>query len=225
MSGRAGLRRKAGVLGVALSLCGCATQRLPDSFALAAREELRPAADNERRLAMLPRPGTDMSAWSAVWIDTIEVQVPELTAEETQLILSTFREALATELGRTRRVASGPGPGVLRIRAVITGATTSNVTANVLLSALVLVPLLNGGAAAEIAAEDSLSAERVAALAAADERRFSRQLDYFRRTGHARDVLSAFAREFADIIDPRWRRDGEESPAPRRPGPSARPGV
>ncbi|MBL6082304.1 DUF3313 family protein [Belnapia sp. T18] len=198
-----------------LALGACNTQRLPDTLALASREQLQPQAENERRLAMLPRAGTDMSAWPSVWIDTIEVSVPELTAEESELVRSTLREALATELGKSRSVAGGPGPGVLRVRAIITSVTTSNVAMNAVLTAVVIAPLLNGGAAAEIVAEDSVSGKTLAALVAADERRFSRQLDYFRRTGHARAVLSAFAGEFADIIDPRWRRDSETAPPPR----------
>ena len=207
-----------------LALGACSTQRLPDRLALAPREHVQPQAGNDRRLAMLPRAGTDMTAWSGIWIDTVEVAVPELTAEESELVGSTLREALATELGKARNVAAGPGPGVLRIRAVITSVTTSHVTMNAVLTAAILVPLLNGGAAAEIVAEDSVSGEALAALVAADERRFSQQLDYFRRTGHARAVLTAFAGEFADIIDPRWRRAGEASP-PRGAARPTRPGA
>ena len=130
-------------------------------------------------------PNTDFSKYHAVMIDSVtlwrDTETSEVPPEAQQTLTDYLYAALHKQLSRDYEIASGPGPGVLRIRAAITEAKGAKMAANVVTG---VVPQLRmatmvaglatntatfvGKASVEAEVTDSVSGERL--LAAVDQR-------------------------------------------------------
>lgn len=96
-------------------------------------------------------------------------------------------------------VVSEPGPGVLRIRAAITSVKPSSPGLNLALTALLIGPLNNGGAAVEIEAVDGKSNAQVAAISGSETGGFI-STGGFSRIGHAREAVGHLGELFAERL-------------------------
>jgi len=96
-------------------------------------------------------------------------------------------------------VVSEPGPDVLLIRAAITSVKPSSPALNVALTALLIGPLNNGGAAVEIEAVDGRSNTQVAAISGSETGAFI-STGGFSRIGHAREAVGNLGELFAERL-------------------------
>lgn len=190
-------------LSIAAAAAGCATQASTQSGFLRDYSSLRPTSDGsdklKARIALhAPEPAA-LARYRGAYLDPVVVSVTGLDAEQTTSLSEILTRSLSEEVGKTWPLVGNPGPGVLRVRAAITGVTKANVALNLAMTA-VATPLSNGGAAAEAEIVDGQTGRRIAALTWADEKRFSGQLGFYSETGHARDLLPEFAAEVGRII-------------------------
>lgn len=136
-------------------------------------------------------------------IEPTDVQVEGLDDEERQKLSAAFREALVERLNGALPVTDQTGPGVLRVRTAIVEARKANVAVNAVTTSLLLMPVTQGGVAAEAEVVDGGSGERIAALSWA--RRGAKVTEIglsYTELGQARSGLRAFARRLADLFDP-----------------------
>jgi len=114
---------------------------------------------------------------------------------------TSYRAALAEAFGQRFQIVATSGPGVLRVRAAITGYERANVALNVAMLALV-GPVTAGGAASESEALDSVTGERIAALATHDNGTplMGGPVGYYTQHGHARRALARHATELAALL-------------------------
>ena len=131
-------------------------------------------------------------------------QMPADTAAEVRDDLKqTYADALRQAFGARLKQVQHPGPGVLRVKAAITGFERANVALNVVTSALV-GPVTAGGAASEAVVVDSQTLAPVLALATHSNGTplMGGPVGYFTQHGHARRALVRHAQELAGLMTP-----------------------
>lgn len=118
--------------------------------------------------------------------------------EDVAALTAAYGEALKRHFGQRYAIAEQPGPGVLRVRAAVTGYALADVTANVLLTPLI-GPLSNGGAATEAEVLDSVTGERIAALATHTNGSMwgGGPVKFFKARAHAERALDVHAKRLA----------------------------
>ena len=107
-------------------------------------------------------------------------------------LLKEFRQSLVAELSVIRPVVDEPQEGSVRVRSAVTSVTKSNPVVNVILW-IVIVPLVNGGAATEVELVTA-SGEQLAAVSMAWTGGPVEILGFFSETGHARDAVKKTAK-------------------------------
>lgn len=153
------------------------------------------------------KPGFDWKRYKYVMLDPVAVSCAgaakdkPLDSVEVERLADELRAAVAAELQDDFPVVDQPGTDVLRIRAAMTEVIPASPALNVVTTVLAFVPLDMGGAAIEAEFIDSVSNERMAAMA---ERKLGTPFDVksgFTSLGHARAAFRAWARELKHALD------------------------
>lgn len=192
------------------ALAACAAQTTTRTGFLAHNDAAPLAADPADADRLVARAAPErLAGYSGYLIDDIAFRpgphAPGVAdAEVLADLRAAYRDALDTAFARHFGRAAAPGPGVLRVRAAITGYERANVAANVVTSALLIVPVTAGGAASEAEVVDSVTGERLAALATHTNGTplLGGPVGYFTRHGHARRALARQADELAALVSP-----------------------
>ncbi len=191
-------------------LSACANLGVTDTGFLAQRSDLAPAPFHEvwgvpDEVYEVISPVVEWSTYGAVWIDEVVYRPTDparttVTAEEQLALTDEFRATLARRLVDEGRftLASGPGRGVLRLRAAITDVETQTPWVNWVMVVL-LVPTSLGGIAGEFELRDAVSDERLAAFAAVREGTPFLMLECFSRFGHAGHGMWKWAGMIGDV--------------------------
>jgi hypothetical protein len=183
-----------------LNLAGCANMAPSESGFMHDYGTLKPVDGNDK---LRVYQGPTRAQYKALMIDPVQWQVNARNnddiSEGERLGLTKFFDDKLHEKLNGYPLATGPGPNVLRVRAVITDVKTSSPAANVVLTALLIGPLDNGGASVEIEATDSLHQERIAAMTASETGGFI-STGGFSKLGHAENALVDLAGEFASTL-------------------------
>ncbi len=121
--------------------------------------------------------------------------------DDAAALVAAYRAALDAAFAPRFARAAAAGPGVLRVRAAITGYARADVVLNVLATPL-LGPVSNGGAATEAEVLDGATGHRVAVLAAArNEHLFTTgPFAYYRGLAMAEQALARLAQDLADRV-------------------------
>lgn len=116
---------------------------------------------------------------------------------------SVYRKALVHSFSDRLQLADGPGPGVIEVRAAITGYEPANVWLNVVTSTLI-GPVTAGGASTEAELLDSVTGTRVASLSTHSNGTpfLGGPQNYFKRYGHARSALRHHAKGLGKRLGP-----------------------
>ena len=194
--------RTFGGVGALCLLAACAAGPAPRSGFLGDYSRLERVGSSDSLLEQRPPADYDLRRFRAVMIEPTDVQVEGLDDEERQKLSAAFREALVERLNGALPVTDQTGPGVLRVRTAIVEARKANVAVNAV-TTLLLMPVTQGGVAAEAEVVDGGSGERIAALSWA--RRGAKVTEIglsYTELGQARSGLRAFARRLADLFDP-----------------------
>ncbi|MES2723286.1 MAG: DUF3313 family protein [Pseudomonadota bacterium] len=191
----------------AVLLCGslsaaCASQQTTQTGYLGGAP-LTPVGAKGSRALTYSADDRGRAAYKAVLVERPSFHPGHRTPREPKsadvaALTAAYAEALERHFGRRYALVEQPGPGVLRVRAAITGYDLADVTANVLLTPLV-GPMSNGGAASEAEVLDSLTGERMAALATHTNGSMwgGGPLKFFRARAHAERALDGHARRLA----------------------------
>lgn len=136
-----------GILGLALVVASCATTRAtrarvqPSGF-LGDYSQLTPGKKGEAQLLYL-NPTTDFAQYDAVLIDSVTLWKDSgtkgLDPKDQQVLTDYLFASLHEHLRKDYRMADGPGPGVMELRAAITEAKGAKVVMNAVTS---IVPQL-----------------------------------------------------------------------------------
>lgn len=152
------------------------------------------------------KPGFDWQRYRRVQLDPVLVHIRPragsnaIPPDELQQLAECFREAVVTELADSFPVTGESGPDVQRVRAAITDVVPANPALNVATALVAFVPLDLGGAAIEAEFIDSVSGERLAALA---ERKKGSPTDFkggFTELGHAKTAFREWAAELEQAL-------------------------
>jgi hypothetical protein len=181
--------RPAAAIALAALLAACASQQPTRTGFLGAAE---PAA--------APAPARDYRAFliEEVVFRPAAGAVQNPGEADIAPLLEAYRSALDTAFAARFARAEAPGPGVLRVRAAVTGYARANVALNVIATPLV-GPVSNGGASTEAEVLDSVTGRRVAALAEArNEHLFTAgPFAYYRGLAMAEGALARMAQDLA----------------------------
>ncbi|MEW6441183.1 MAG: DUF3313 domain-containing protein [bacterium] len=175
----------------ALVLSSCAMTRQPrqapvQSGFLGDYSQLQEGKGDQAALVYID-PAADFSKYDAVIIDSVSFWTQEsggskaVSAEEQQALTDYTYEALNRELGKVLKIATTPGPGVMRLRVALTevkGARVASKTVTTVVPQLRVITTIGGMAAdtavtvgnacMEMDVTDSVTNQRLAA--AVDER-------------------------------------------------------
>ncbi|MDX2102444.1 MAG: DUF3313 family protein [Alphaproteobacteria bacterium] len=129
-----------------------------------------------------------------------EVPVPP-SAEDVAALTRHYGQALEDAFGARFRRTLTAGPGVLRVRAAVTGYTLADIVTNIIATPLI-GPVSNGGAASEAEVVDSVTGERLAALATHTNGFLLREgpIPFYVRRGHAEWALTDHARRLVESL-------------------------
>ncbi len=178
----------AGVMLVGTLLPGCATTRQTRSAEVSGflrdYSMLRAGEGDEAQLVYVDA-SARWSNYEAVTLDSVTLwqseETGQLPREQAQQLTDFFYQALHDALAKDFRIAEGPAPGVLRLRAALTEAKGARVLGNAVTSLIPQARLVStlagaasdvqvfvGRASAEIEITDSITGQRLAA--AVDQR-------------------------------------------------------
>jgi hypothetical protein len=143
------------------------------------------------------KPGFNWHNYTKIILDptVLEIDQNNFKTEELQTAVDGFRKIIIKGLSSEYMVVNDPGPGVLRIRSIITDINTSNPVLNTLTTVAFFLPLDMGGAAIKVDFFDSITGERVAAMV---DEKCGTPLQFksgFSRFGHAKGAFEAWAKE------------------------------
>jgi len=165
----------------------------------------QPTSEETTRLALAANPD-QLAGYHSVLIEDVAFRAgPQAPKQLDPAVLddlkTTYRAALDEAFGTRFKRAIGAGPGVLRVRAAITGYERANVALNVA-SSLLIGPVTAGGAASEAEVLDSVTGQRIAALATHSNGTplMGGPVGYFTQHGHARRALTRHASELAALL-------------------------
>ena len=120
-----------------------------------------------------------------------------------QTLTSDYQEALRSVFAKRLEQANEPGPGVVIVRAAVTGVCQAHPVVNALAMAAVFVPVTAGAASSEAEVIDSVSGERLAALQGVTNggRAFlGGPVGYLSSYGQARRALTRQADHLASVL-------------------------
>ena len=184
-------------------LQGCATAPRPTGY-FAGDIELQPDPE-DGSLLWWENPDFNWHHYSKVMLDPISVRIDAATVDrkfkpqEIASLSRDFKDAVAEKLG-PERVATTPGPDVLRIRAAITDIDTSSPMLNLVTTAIAFVPMDMGGASIEVEFLDSVSGARLAAMADRKTGTPVQVISSFKRFGQTRAVFDQWAAELKSAL-------------------------
>lgn len=144
--------------------------------------------------------------YNKVILDPISIRMDAATVdrkfnpEDIASLSRDFKNAVVEKLG-PELVATTPGPDILRIRAAITDIDTSNPVLNIVTTAVAFVPMDMGGASIEVEFLDSVSGERLAAMADRKTGTPIQLISGFKRFGHTREVFDRWAEELKSALE------------------------
>ena len=187
----------AGMLLAAVLIQGCALAPPPSADLAAAGISLQPVPEDDS-LLWWECPGFNWHRYHSILLDPIIVNLPEdkrqaLSPETLEHFVNEIRPALSATLAPEYDLAAEKGTGVLRLRVTLTDIETANPALNLATTLAVFVPLDMGGASIQAEFFDSLTGERVAAMA---DRKTGTPLQLrsgFSRLGHARAAVDQWA--------------------------------
>lgn len=129
---------------------------------------------------------------------------PALDAETQSELTQAYREKLLSAFSERYRPATGPGPGIVRVRAAVTNVAKAQPILNALTMVAIFVPVTAGGAASEAEIVDSVSGERLAAYEGFNNggRSFlGGPIGFLSQYGQARRAFGTQAEELRDLLD------------------------
>lgn len=142
--------RTFGGVGALCLLAACAAGPAPRSGFLGDYSRLERVGSSELPPRTTSPADYDLRRFRAVMIEPTDVQVEGLDdRRERQKLSAAFREALVERLNGALPVTDQTGPGVLRVRTAIVEARKANVAVNAVTTSLLLMPVTQGGVAAE----------------------------------------------------------------------------
>lgn len=106
---------------------------------------------------------------------------------------------LAKELGKGFPILSEPEPGAVRVRLAVTDVNPSNVWVNIV-GVILVVPPDMGGISGELAVEDAMTGERLAAMTLTREGTPFLVLECFTRHGHAHHGVLKWSRDVRRLL-------------------------
>ncbi len=147
-------------------LVGCASVNTQPSGFLSNYEDLKPTKPGKKTLVYSAPAATH---YHAVIIEPVCFQTNAAAKlspkRQTQLSESLTRDTQKT-FSERYEIATEPAPGVLRLRLTVSDINRSSPVLNLVTTAAAYAPLDMGAVAVEMEAVDSVSGQRVAALAA-----------------------------------------------------------
>ncbi|MDD5271708.1 MAG: DUF3313 family protein, partial [Methylovulum sp.] len=189
------------LLGV-LALAACASQETTHTGFLSHYEQLQPIKDNSRDRVFK---GQQMSKYVAFMVDD-PVYIPGAKSDkdvsdiDLAEIKAAFRVAAIEAFSERFHYTTEPGAYVLRVKLAITGINRP-VYLFKIKNLFVMAPVSNGGASSESEVVDSVTGQRLAALATYTNANPIQGgvLGYFTRYGHAKSVLAGQAEKVLAI--------------------------
>jgi len=156
-------------------LASCANLSVPRTGFLENRDQLTPNQEHEvwgvpDGIDLYVAPDLDASKYDSVLIEDT-VYMPSADARHTPSekslakLKANFSKYLGKRLSRDFTLVSEPGPRTLRVRAAIAEVVRERVWLNIL-TVILIVPVDMGGIAGQIEVLDSLTGERLIAMAA-----------------------------------------------------------
>jgi hypothetical protein len=186
-------------------LAGCASQTptrtgfLSDYDALA-RSERHPDTPSYRK------PGS-LTSYTAFILDDVSYHPePDTAALDDRTVAELtdrYRAALLATFEQRYRHAQDPGPGVMRIRAAITGVASAQPVVNAITMAVAFVPVTAGGASTEAEIVDALTGERLVAYQGfnnGNQSFLGGPIGALSTYGQARRALDSQAEELASLM-------------------------
>lgn len=178
-------------------LQGCSTVPARSDF-LDSHLELMPAKKGSRML-WWEKPGFNWQDYNKLMVDPLIFRLNgtsssnPFTPEELDTLAGEIRTAFTKTLAPEIEVVNEPGAHVLRIRAAATDIAASSPALNLLTTAAVFVPLDMGGASIEVEFMDSVTNERLAAMAERKTGTPLQLLSGFSRFGHAKKAFDQWS--------------------------------
>lgn len=206
---RVGWRRGSAWLAAVLclvGLAGCAGPQVAPSGFLSDYGRLKPDPQQEG-LTWWEAPDANWKRYQKLIIEPVAVRLvagpdqPALAAAEQAKLAAELRRAVVQEVQGRYPVVASPGPGVLRVRAALTRLKPVEPAANIISTAVLMMPVDVGEAALEAQFVDSVSGGVLGELAIASR---GSTLDLGRVWSRWAQVEAAFAdwaRRFRQALD------------------------
>lgn len=181
-----------------IGIQGCATAPVQTDY-FGSNIELKPDP-KDSSLLWWENPDFNWHNYNKVMLDPIRIRIDaaiidgKFNPEEIESLKRDFKNAVVEKLV-PESVVTTPGSDVLRIRAAITDIDTSNPVLNLVTTAVAFVPMDMGGASIEVEFLDSVSGERLAAMADRKTGTPIQLISGFKRFGHTREVFDQWAEE------------------------------
>lgn len=176
---------------------GCSTVPARTDF-LGSHVILMPA-EKDRGKLWWEKPGFNWHDYNRLMVDPLVFQMNktassnQFKAEELDALAREIHAAFTKTLAPEIEVVNEPGAHVMRIRTAVTDIVTSSPALNLLTTAAVFVPLDMGGASIEVEFVDSVTNERLAAMAERKTGTPLQVLSGFNRFGHAKKAFDQWA--------------------------------
>lgn len=199
-------RRLCGLVVIA-GLAACANLSPTESGFLDDYSALRPSKANPRDPSYR-KPGLAAETYTSFLLDPVVYQPAAVLTAETDTatideLLADYRAKLEGAFATRFTKVTEPGPGVLRIRAAVTGLERANPVLNGVTMAIILVPVTAGGASTEAEVLDSVTGERLVALQGFNNGGKSflgGPVGYLSRYGQARRSFTRQAEQLRDTL-------------------------
>ena len=189
-------------LGIAATLCGCATNGMTHSGFLGDYQTL--SATRFEHVLMYRAPGFEPSRYADIVVDDAQVKtssgrIEGLDAAQQREILDHINGKIRGQMSKIPAAASASGR--LRVRVAVTELKTPNRVVNAM-TTLMVGPVTTGGASLEFEAIDESTGRRVAAATCFDRGNVVTEFAAsYTLLGHAKAALSTCIEQ----IDGAWR--------------------
>lgn len=186
-------------------LSACSSQETTRTGFLNSYDQMRVSQDDEDTLEFK---APAKMAYTRFMVDEVtyapgDKSETNVTPEQIAAIKEFYRQAAIETFSERYEYTIRPGHGVMRVRLAITGIDKAFAVLNYVTLALV-GPVSNGGASSESEVIDSITGEKIAALATytnAHPLNGGGVLGYFTETGHAKNVLADHAEQLRVLTD------------------------
>lgn len=184
---------------------GCATTpiptaRLDDGIVKLARDH------GDKSLLWWESPDFDWRRYRKLMIDPVTIRIEagngsgNIDPEDLDTFIKDILTAFSRKLAPEYPVVAVPGGDVLRIRTVVTGIDTARPAVNLVTTLAAFVPMDMGGASIEVEFIDSITGERLAAMA---DRKTGSPLQLkagFSKFGYAKAAFNQWADELKTAL-------------------------